>query len=187
MHEVKLGQLASESDQRDAIHVAIAPVVAGEALRPGQPIGFADGYSGSDRETVCGGSTQVGIVDPFLKANVFKGQRFYMLLFPGTITSLRHEWSHPAFANTLPSEGISDRAFSERWLREYAAKMNCYDEPAVAFADLLAGLQTNDLHFHGTDLYGLSDLENHDELKRHAEQYLGITIDWERFAFSCGC
>lgn len=95
MDELKLGQIIEEGRAvyRDAIHIAVAPVVAGDTLEPcyhvcldkeGKAI-----YALPDQG--------VGIVDPFLRCTVHKGQRFWLYLYPGTITSLRHTWSHPAF------------------------------------------------------------------------------------------
>lgn len=121
MDTVMLGRLIEGEAHRDAIHMAVAPVIADEVLSPGQHIGFADGYSGADRQRVNGLSTPIGIVDPFLKQNVIQGQRFYMLLFPQTITSLRHDWSHPAFA-----EKNIDKAAAQKWMDGFAAKHYSY-------------------------------------------------------------
>jgi uncharacterized protein (TIGR02996 family) len=108
MSEVKLGQLLNASAKRDAIHIAIAPVIASEKLNPGQRIGFDE----PGCEKVRGRLDGIGIVDPFLTEPIVKGQRFYMLLMPNTITSLRHEWTHPAFIGARSNTPVP--SFDER-------------------------------------------------------------------------
>lgn len=175
MEQVKLGKLLDGTEQRDAIHVAIAPVVADTDLLPGQHVALiGQGRIGPD-------GPLVGIVDPFLRKKVKAGERCWLCLYPQTVTSLRHEWTHPAFVVD------SDRQFSEQWLRVYAAKMNSYDTPDEAFQRLIEGLRSDELFAHGSDLHGLWDLEDEGELRVHAERYLGITIHWGRFSFSCSC
>lgn len=113
MNDLKLGTIIDASAQRDAIHIAVAPVVATELLKPGQRIGFdAPGC-----ERVRARLDGIGIVDPFLSQDVQPEQRCWMFLLPNTITSLRHEWTHPAF---VPME--SDKAVSEAWMRAFAAQ-----------------------------------------------------------------
>ena len=91
----KLGQLIDDGDRRrDAIHIAVAPVTAAELLRPGQHVGFV---RSGDLETVGPCASPLGIVDPFLSGAVEPGQRFWLFLYPNTITGLRHVWTHPAF------------------------------------------------------------------------------------------
>lgn len=104
-----IGTILQTEMERDAIHIAVAPVVAAEQLAPGQRVALSD--DGANK--VIASQAAIGIVDPFLSGIVFPGQRFFMFLLPNTITSLRHNWTHPAF------EAAPSRA-SERWMREWA-------------------------------------------------------------------
>jgi hypothetical protein len=98
MHTAEVPQIGSlvpdGENRRDAVHVAIAPVIASEDLVPGQHVGL-DG--GRPTHAWARANTKIGIVDPFLAEPVKRGQRFWLFLYPGTITSLRHVWTHPAF------------------------------------------------------------------------------------------
>lgn len=82
-----------ENPGRDAVHVAVAPVTLEHDMSPGTHVALSDG--GKVYEVVEGG---IGIVDPFIRDNLKKGDRCYVFLYPGTITGLRHVWVHPAFA-----------------------------------------------------------------------------------------
>lgn len=178
--DIVLGKLITGPQQRDAIHIAIAPVTAAEQLLPGQRIGFIE--DSTDR-VEGDAKTPIGIVDPFLTDVVRPEERFNMLLYQNTVTGMRHEWSHPAF----PESVLDDRTKSEAWLRLYAEKQNSYDKPEEAFQRLLKSLKSRELFFYGSDLHGLYELDDADELKRHAECYLGIAINWSEFEFSCSC
>jgi hypothetical protein len=91
----RLGQLIMDGDRRrDAIHIAVAPVTAVGRLRPGQHVGLVQE---GNLELVGPGNRNIGVVDPFLTEEVEAGQRFWLFLYPGTITGLRHVWTHPAF------------------------------------------------------------------------------------------
>jgi hypothetical protein len=89
---IQLGQLIEGEQFRDAIHIAVAPVTAAEGLRPGQHVGVRNDGRASTK-----GVALIGIVDPFLRTDVEEGQRCWLFLYPYTITSLRHDWTHPAF------------------------------------------------------------------------------------------
>jgi hypothetical protein len=105
-----LGTIIDETAGRDAIHLAVEPVVAAHMLRPGDDVGFVEGGVG-----YC--ENPVGIVDPFLKERwVQKGQRFWLVVYPRQITSLRHVWTHPAFEEHKNAPTQS-KAESEAWLR----------------------------------------------------------------------
>lgn len=90
-----LGGLPPEDAARDAAHVAICPMIAGEDLQPGDHVGF--GMENRRDRVWKSRVNAVGVVDPFLTAPVPKGGGFWLLLYPGTVTSLRHAWTHPKF------------------------------------------------------------------------------------------
>ena len=93
-----LGQLITDGEmRRDAVHVAIAPVMATETLRPGQHVGLI-----GDNQHAGPSDEPVGVVDPFLQESVQKGERFLLWLYPNTVTGIRHIWTHPAFSRKRP-------------------------------------------------------------------------------------
>ena len=91
----RLGRLIEDGERRrDAIHIAVAPVTAAERLVPGQHVGL---LQEGNSELVGPCEKCIGIVDPFLAGAVEPGQRFWLFLYPGTVTGMRHIWTHPAF------------------------------------------------------------------------------------------
>ena len=111
-----VGHVLGPDEHRDAIHIAIAPVTAGQALKPGAQIVVTDGkaYSASDYAAI-------GIVDPFLKQGLEPGERFFVFLTPYTVTSLRHHWEHPAFDRERVLTPVD---ISRKWLEDYAASID---------------------------------------------------------------
>lgn len=98
----KIGTLLEGNEGRDAIHIAVAPVQAMGELEPGWHVVVEDGRKA---RMALGDEQSTGIVDPFLDCDVEKGQWFYVFLHPGTITSLRHVFTHPAFVTKVPTDG----------------------------------------------------------------------------------
>jgi hypothetical protein len=87
-----IGMILPEGAGRDAIHIAVEPAKSGEIVYPGQHVGYnSNGLVSSNAEE------KLGIVDPFLTSPVYPGQPFWLLVYPRTITSLRHVWEHPNF------------------------------------------------------------------------------------------
>lgn len=140
MENLEIGKLHTLEQHRDAVHMAIAPAVAGERMRPGMHVGFRDGKAYNSIAEF------IGIVDPFLGGRgVNKGDKFWIFLYPGSITSLRHEWTHPAFQDNPVAEPEFTQAHkdtaervakrlqgitpSEEWMKEYAERLGQpYDE-----------------------------------------------------------
>ncbi len=112
MKELNIGQLIEVPQDRDAIHIAVAPVVAAEKLSAGDHVGLLpDGTCGEV-------DVPIGIVDPFLKKSVKAGQKFWLFLYPNTITSLNHVWTHPAF-EAQPVAVKSPTEESQQWIEDF--------------------------------------------------------------------
>jgi hypothetical protein len=93
----------------DAVHVAVKSMECKVAeLVPGAHVN-KDGYPR--------GNT-VGIVDPFLRIPVKLGDYFYLCLYPGTITALRHYWTHPAFQ---PEESAKNSSLT--WMEKFTREV----------------------------------------------------------------
>jgi hypothetical protein len=104
-----LGTIIDDRAKRDAIHLAVIPAFAGHQLSPGRRVSFHRGVAYEDEQIH--GDVVVGIVDPFLVNDVSKGERFWLVLLPRTIQSLRHVWSHPAFPDEPVAGSVRDTAF----------------------------------------------------------------------------
>lgn len=177
-----LGKLVPEGMGRDAVHVAVVPMVAGIMLMPGRHVGVAaDG-----RLTVQ--EPYIGIVDPYLTNPVKADERCWLFLYPGSITSLRHEWTHPA----LPDESIvivpTGMSASEKWMRAWAMEHvseNYYadgtfsEEEAYQYA-INAG------HTHSIGPYESARDYIDSEWWTHWEIITGASGDREAY-FSCAC
>lgn len=92
-----LGMVHYKTEKRDAIHLAVEPVEAGQPLNAGEFVRIEDG------KAYCAEPHKAhGIVDPFLprkkdSADVQIGERFWFIMKPRMVTSLRHVWDHPDF------------------------------------------------------------------------------------------
>lgn len=98
MHDVNIGGKPAPNSQKDAIHFAVAPVKSSDRFLPGEHVGLNDKGEAAHVENT------IGIVDPFLKKAVEPGETFWLMLYPKTVTNLRHDWSHPAFRNSKDDE-----------------------------------------------------------------------------------
>lgn len=180
-----LGTIINESAGRDAIHLAVEPVVAAHQLRPGDDVGFVEGGVGS-----C--DNPVGIVDPFLRGTVKKGQRFWLVVYPRQITSLRHVWTHPAFGEPIAPIPDDRKKRSEEWLRNFVATADCpsYDTIIAVAMNGAAGegynrsyIEEDYFHSGGSDAHG----EIPPEFWDHVENIIGKKMTNRPTFFSCSC
>lgn len=183
---------------RDAVHVAVAPVVAGEKLWPSQKIEI----DGGTKCTAMGSEHPIGIVDPFLSHQVNVGDRFWMWLKPGTITSLRHEWEHPAFSVDSSVSVDDDEVLkvAMTWMIEFAAQHQYYpnyytkgEEPVQHTAEQL--VEAGREFLLSGDRYvqrGSESLRNHfpTEFWAHFSAITGMEVpDYKKIdnPFCCTC
>jgi len=110
-----LGKIHRYEEHRDAIHLGVEPVEAGEDLFPGNHICIKQGVAFAGHQ-----GNPVGIVDPFLTETVKKGERFWCVVYPRKIKSLRHVWEHPDFP---PSGGVSVSVVDDTESRRNAAEV----------------------------------------------------------------
>ncbi len=196
-----LGTIIDNTQKRDAIHLAVEPVIAGENLYPGAHITVKDGVA-----TMTKVGQGLGIVDPFLPELVQKGQRFWFVMYPRAVHSLRHVWTHPAFADEalVPSATVTEVKVtllhpeysldeSQAWIRRFASSCD------VDYDDLMQAVDTgssspdkygNRLYVdddyimsYGSDAHG----EIPDEFWDHAENVLNKKLTIRPSFFSCSC
>lgn len=190
-----LGSLIGPGEKRDAIHIAVFPVVAAERLARGEHVSLnADGEA--EWEPVNEG---LGIVDPFLTETVKKGERFWLLVYPRQISSLRHVWEHPKFpasretgaATTTIREIVEDEKEKSRlWLETWIATADCPDFHTTIGAMLQqrdgSSWESDYVHFDGQDAHG----QIPPEAWHHLAIYAGITYeagtDRPKY-FTCSC
>ena len=101
-YQPNVGHLCDEGAMRDAVHFAVAPVECTHDVDPGTHLGMtADGRVAA---AGVGVDELIGIADPFYTCRIPAGKKFWLFLYPNTITGLRHSWSHPAFKPKIPGE-----------------------------------------------------------------------------------
>ena len=204
MSEPKIGQTFEEYENppRDAIHVAVFPMIAGEDhLHAGQKVRIKRGTTNvalrADYNEPEGGMSSmptdgdaIGVVDPFIGgwSSIRKGQGFYCFLTPGTVTGMQHHWKHTLIDN--PIETTNEH---EAWLLDFAEKYNFDYNTMVAEA-----ISTDKSQWgryvvaRGVDLHGADDLDA-GELEafwQHIEGLSGKTFDdkhKENLGWSCSC
>jgi hypothetical protein len=189
--------LPDDAGGRDAVHVAVISAVADEKVYPGQHVGLIDSGLSCCKDP-CAGTNfgdPLGIVDPFLREPVWPGSRFWLFIYPRTITGLKHVWTHPDLPETVLTISppvVGDKAASEQWLRDFCQTADCpsYETVMEAAATVASGGVVGNwhdgefLHFDGIDAHG----EIPPEFWYHVQVVLGKPIKGRRAtSFSCAC
>ena len=165
---------------RDAVHIAVVPVIAGMNLKPGERLILL-----GNKAYVAMGDEPVGIVDPFLEDNVQEDEPFWMFMFPNTVTELRHDWSHPGVSPEVEITG--DRAESEKWLSDFANKYGMDYATMIHEAQYVGYIVTHDVG----DIHSWDEVEeDRNVFFDHLEVVLGRKFDSHHRGeteLSCSC
>lgn len=179
-----LGVLIDESAKRDAVHLAVEPMVAGHLLNKGESIFIKEKFA-FKWFPECGEKC-VGIVDPFLAHSVQEGERFWLLLQPRTITTLRHVWTHPDFDDVDDSvhllEPSSGQQASIAWMANLAQEFEISYKELMSYADEF--LRTGNC----SRIYTEIDQRGDDEFWNHYDTITGKDTREKRDYFLvCSC
>jgi hypothetical protein len=175
-----LGELLKGGEERDAIHIAILPVTAHTYIPAGAQI-----FIRPDLTAILSGKSNA-VADPFLKEQIRPGEKFYALLNPYTIESLRHEWVHKDFPNQNSPAEIEK---SLEWMKVYADEMG---------EDSWGGKMDVDTLLRGADdwikdgdylRWGFDTDYIEDEFWKHYEIIRGVVVPDNKREdfFSCSC
>lgn len=177
-----IGEVITTHQEKDAIHIPIIPVVAGEELKAGEHVKIENNcIFRTDKESI-------GVVDPYIRGIVLQGEGVWLFLHPGSVISLRHDWTHLSFIDE------ETKKKSEEWLRNFCSTHNCprYEIVMMAIEDDLgydedygcgSCIDDERLHFNGYDAGGIIPTEFWD----HAEIVLGKKLPYKPKYFSCSC
>ena len=164
-----LGMIHTREEKRDAIHLAVIPATAGCRLEAGAHIGLQDGKA--FHSSVC--DVALGIVDPFLPRAVQAGERFWLVIYPRVITSLRHVWTHPELDDEVAKPLVSPQTIedlrqleSRQWLERRA------DSLGISYEEILAAGTDRDYPgCFGNDIDGEREIEP--EFWEHIQRVTG--------------
>ena len=172
-HDVDFGQ--------DAVHIATVSVEAGDRLFPGQHVGLDEDLRATTKT-----KDLLGIVDPFINGQIFPGTRFWLFLYPRTITSLRHAWTHPGYDEAVKNSTVNklknEIEESKVWLEDFANSMG------FSYSTLMEALENGNNDYatvYGSDASG----EIPESLWPHYERVTGRKRgehDEPKY-FSCSC
>ena len=173
-----LGEIIITEQQRDAIHIAVVPVRATTGLRPGTPVELDK--QGRARKTSI--DKAIGVIDPFLNMLPKSDDLVWLYLKPGSITSLRHDWTHPAFASAQEPLAES-QLFIDRLAHDCGLTYERLMDGAKDF------LENDSLLTDNSQRYDSIETERWDEFWEHYEAITHSQVLPKRrqVFFSCAC
>lgn len=107
MSKSVLGREPEVFGEKDAVHVPIVSVRAGQYLIPGLPCSL-DGRGEAQLNKI----NPIGIIDPFRQSDIEKGQLCWLLLYPHIVIDVKHTWKM-AEEQEFEEDTADDDVYSE--------------------------------------------------------------------------
>lgn len=184
-----IGETPLEGAKRDAVNFAVIPAVCGRLhLAPGSRVKLVDCLAVPSSIAEC-----IGIVDPFRVGYVSTGQRFWLFMNPGTITSIRHDWTHPAVDSCdQVVQGFSgDMEASLKWIDDFAETLEISTRTLMSAAGQYVSCQRI-FHMGENESYKNASDEEWTEFWKHYGLVTGVQPpqqhpEYPPVPFSCSC
>lgn len=179
MSDVNLFEHPTPTSERDAIHVAIEPGIAGSTFNSYDK--WIRKFQG--KWYACDEDEAHGIINCWNEERVAAGQLFWVMIKPGTVNGMRHHWSHPELDKPITTSFTKEE--SKQWLEIYCAGHDC-----PSLEDIIEAISghpdyiIDDTYFHckGRDAHG----QISPEFWFHFENYTGFKTEKPRM-WSCSC
>lgn len=111
------------------------------------------------------------------------GQRFWLVIYPRMVTSLRHVWTHPALDGEKPIPQ-DEKEYSEAWLRDFLIVSS-----GPSYETLLESVSHHDgddyLLIHGEDASGEIPPKFWDHIEIVTGKKFPMSDRADHFACSC--
>lgn len=201
MDKTRLGKAPEANQGRDAVHVAVIPRRVATEMAPGTHVGInASGMADMNARPL------IGIIDPFINHDnieiflrydiplkVEAGNTAWVLLYPETITTLRHVWEHPVIDSIEAVKPSDDKRESIEWMTRYAADNCPYFVEAQCTPDeiyrrfMQTILVDKEVFYYGCDLHDASELNDPEQFFRHLSVIMGRAVTPDELTYSCTC
>lgn len=182
---------SEEKVERDAIHVAVLPVIASMNLKRACWLEFTYEDNIQHVTNARSWALAVGVADPFhQRINIEVGTRFLMFMKPNTITGLRHDWTHPALEKAMGQrmkQELLDLPSSKTWLENLAASCDMTYSALIEELTSVARGESEYIHI-GVDT---PEAAYSEEIWEHYEKITNTvvpaSIKRHGAPFSCAC
>jgi len=178
----KIGK--DEHPVKDAIHVAILPVIVGPDLcvYPGRPAKVSSFNEEAGLFELGEIGKNIGIINPFMGGRADSGDRIYIFLYPNTVTSLRHDWEFEGL-ETIRKIGQPTLDGSKLYIENLAENLD------MSYEDLMDAAEDFIDYGNYCNVGINEDASLPDEFWAHYELISGriVPADKRYSFFSCSC